>query len=260
MISVTSAQLQAWLAAFLWPLARVLALLANAPVFGSGSVPTRVKIGLGVLITVLLVPTLGPQPAIDPASGAGLLVLAEQVLIGLAMGFAMKIVFDAVDLAGEIAGLQMGLGFAALYDPRAASRVPVLAEYLGVVASLVFLAINGHLMVLAGLAESFRSFPVALAPWGAPGLRALLEWSGRIFYFGLLLSLPLLAALLITNLALGILTRSAPQLNIFAVGFPLTIFIGFAVLLMAALALVPQLGRFVEQASAVMLGVLGPAR
>ena len=194
MISVTTAQLNAWLAAFAWPLARILALIASAPVIGNPSVPASIKIGLGLLIAVLVAP-LVPSPAdISPASANGLLILAQQVLIGLAMGFAMQIVFHAVEMAGEFVGLQMGLGFATLYDASVPGMIPVIGQFLGIVVSLAFLAVDGHLLLVSALVESFRVLP--LAPLSAPpGLRALAQWGGSIFSFGLALSLPLLAAL-----------------------------------------------------------------
>ncbi|MBI5911030.1 MAG: flagellar biosynthetic protein FliR [Betaproteobacteria bacterium] len=251
MISVTTAQLHAWLAAYAWPLARILALIASAPVIGNPSVPASVKIGLGLLITVLVAP-LVPSPAgIDPASAGGLLILAQQVLVGLAMGFAMHVVFHAAEMTGELAGLQMGLGFATLYDASVPGFIPIIGQYLGIVVSLAFLAVDGHLLLVAALAHSFQVLP--LAPLSAPsGLRALAEWGGSIFSYGLALSLPLLAALLITNVALGVLTRAAPQLNIFAVGFPLTILIGILALALALPYFAPTLERlFIEGLTAM---------
>lgn len=229
MLSVTTAELNAWLAAFAWPLARVLALFASAPIIGNPSLPVQIKIGLAFLITILVAPLLPPPPDIDPASATGLLILAQQMLIGLALGFAMQIVFHATEMAGEFIGLQMGLGFATLYDASIPGFIPVLGQFMGVIASLIFLAIDGHLLLLTGLIESFDALPIA-AQSAAPGLRSLVEWAGVVFSYALKLSLPLMAALLITNLALGVLTRAAPQLNIFAVGFPLTILMGFLVL------------------------------
>ncbi len=252
MISVTTAQLSAWLAAFAWPLARILALIASAPVIGNPGVPARVKIGLGLLLTILVAP-LVPSPAgIDPASASGLLILAQQVLIGLAMGFAMQVVFHAAQLAGEIIGLQMGLGFATLYDASVPGFIPIIGQYLGIVVSLAFLAVDGHLLLVAALVESFQVLP--LAPFSAPsGLRALVEWGSSIFSYSLALALPLLAALLITNLALGVLTRAAPQLNIFAVGFPLTILIGILTLALALPYFAPTLERmFIDGLTATL--------
>jgi flagellar biosynthesis protein FliR len=259
MISVTTAQLHAWLAAFAWPLARILSLIASAPVIGNPSLPVSVKIGLGLLLTVLVAPLLPPPPTLDPASAAGLLILAQQVLIGLAMGFAMQVVFWAAEMAGELVGLQMGLGFATLYDASVPGFIPIIGQYLGIVVSLAFLAIDGHLLLLSALVESFQVLP--FAPLSAPsGLRALVEWGGSIFSFSVALSLPLLAALLITNLALGVLTRAAPQLNIFAVGFPLTILIGMLALALVMPYLAPALQRLFMEGLAAMLGLSGALR
>src|SRR5512133_1846957 len=144
MLSVTSAQLNVWLAAFAWPLARILALIASAPVIGNPSVPASVKIGLGLLLTVLVAPLVPSPPGIDPASATGMLILAQQILVGLAMGFAMQVVFWAAELAGEFIGLQMGLGFATLYDASVPGMIPVIGQFLGVIFSLAFLAVDGH--------------------------------------------------------------------------------------------------------------------
>jgi flagellar biosynthesis protein FliR len=259
MISVSSAQLNAFLAAFAWPLARILALIASAPVIGNPSVPASLKIGLGLLLTVLVAP-LVPSPAeIDPSSASGLLILAQQVLIGLAMGFAMQLVFHAAEMAGEFVGLQMGLGFATLYDASVPGMIPIVGQYLGVVVSLAFLAVDGHLLLLSTLVESFHVLP--LAPLSAPsGLRVLAEWGGSIFSYSLALALPLLAALLITNLTLGVLTRAAPQLNIFAVGFPLTILVGMFGLTLALPYFAPNVERLFVDGLAAMLRVASALR
>lgn len=251
MISVTAAQLNAWLAAFAWPLARILALVASAPLVGNPSFPAKLKIALGLLITILVAPLVASPPGIDPGSATGLLILAQQVLIGLAMGFAMQVVFWAAEIAGELVGLQMGLGFATLYDPSVPGFIPIVGQFMGVVFSLAFLAVDGHLLVLAALVESFQALP--LAPLSASGgLRALVEWGGNIFSFGVALAMPLLAALLTTNLALAVLTRAAPQLNIFAIGFPLAILVGFFGLALALPYLAPAIERqFIEGLTAM---------
>jgi len=254
MLSVTSAQLTAWLAAFAWPLARILALIASAPITGNPSLPKRVKIGLAMLITLLVAPLLPPAPDVDPASAAGLLILAQQILIGLTMGVAMQIVMRAAEMAGELIGLQMGLGFATLYDASVPGFIPIIGQYLGLIVSLVFLSVNGHLLLLSTLVESFTVVPIA--PLSAPsGLLVLVQWGSSIFSYGLALSLPLLAALLITNLALGVLTRAAPQLNIFAVGFPLTILVGMLALVLSLPYLAPGLERLFMDGLATMLRV-----
>lgn len=231
MITFTSAQLDAWITAFLFPLARILALLASAPVFNSAAQPTRIRLVVGLVITIAIVPVLPPMPAVAPGSWIGLAVLAQQVLIGLLLGFTLRIAFAAVDVAGELIGMQMGLSFAVFYDPQNAGQTPVLAEFLGLITTLFFLAMNGHLLTLAALTESFRLLPVSATPFQAGGFAGLLAWSSTLFATGLLLALPLIAALLIANLAMGVLARVAPQLNIFAVGFPVTLMAGFVVLM-----------------------------
>ncbi len=245
MISVTSAQLDMWLAAFLYPLVRVLALIASAPIFGDQQTPVRVKIGLSVLLAILLGPTLSPMPSVPVGSIPGVLIIIQQVIIGSAMGFTVRLIFSAVELAGELSGMLMGIGFASFYDIRTASNSAVISQWLGIIASLVFLTLNGHLMILSLIAESFHALPVGqMMP--AQGYYALVKWGASIFIYGLQISLPLLAALLITNLALGILNRAAQQLNLFAIGFPITLTIGFLILSVS----LPYLGPIMDRMTA----------
>ncbi len=260
MISFTSAQLTVWLAAFIFPLVRILALIASAPIFGNKQIPARVKVGLAVLVTLVIAPTLDIPKDIDPASAAGLFLLAQQLVAGLMMGFVMRLVFAAVEMAGDIAGMQMGLGFASFYDPQNAAYTPVVAQFLGIIAGLAFLSLDLHLYLLAALADSFQAFPIAPGQPAAGAFRNMAEWGGSLFAHALQLSLPIIAALLITNLALGILTRSAPQLNIFAVGFPITLAVGFVVLalLMSFLpALVLQFSHAALDTTARLMQQLG---
>jgi flagellar biosynthetic protein FliR len=230
MISITSAQLQILVVSFLWPLTRILGLVAVAPLFGNVSVPARVKIGLGVLLAMIITPTLSAMPDIDPMSFPGLLILAQQFVIGAAMGFAMRIVFAAVELAGEIMSMTMGLGFAVFFDPQTSGRSSAVSQFLALLMLMIYLATNIHLVLLSTLAQSFIMLPVSSVPLADEGLRQMVQWGGRIFSAGVQLSLPIVAALLLTNIALGILTRAAPQLNLFGIGFPITIGVGFIML------------------------------
>lgn len=262
MISFTSAQLSTWLAAFIFPLARILALIASSPIFGNRQIPARLKVGFAVLLTLVVAPTLEIPTDIDPASAQGVILLAQQIVAGLMMGFSIRLVFTAVEMAGDIAGMQMGLGFANFYDPQNASFSPVIAQFLGIIAALAFLALNLHLVMLAALVDSFRSFPISSVPPSATAFRTLAEWGGSIFANALQLCLPLIGALLITNLALGILTRSAPQLNIFAVGFPITLAVGFGALMLLMPFFAPLLDYFtrmaLDTAARMMLQLGGP--
>ena len=167
MISFTTAQLDSWLALFIYPLTRILALLSTAPVFNNVALPMRQRLMIGIAISLVLSPTLAPMPNIPPGSWQGIAVLAQQMMIGIIMGFTLRIVFVAIDLAGELIGLQMSLGFATFYDPQSASQTPVISEFLGIIATLLFLAMNGHLLALSVLAESFHLLPVSASFFAA---------------------------------------------------------------------------------------------
>jgi len=254
-ISVTSAQLDAWLAALIFPLARILAMIATSPVLGNTQVPKRVKIGLSVLIAIIIAPTRPAMPQVPVGSPQGLLIIIQQIIIGVAMGFTMRLIFTAVEMAGELAGLQMGLGFASFYDPMNSSYSPIVARWLGMIAVLAFLAANGHLYMLSALVESFATLPIGNSMSGT-GFYNVASWGSSIFAFGLQISLPIVAALLITNIALGILTRAAPQLNLFAVGFPITLTIGFVVMLLSMPYLSLLLDRVAQEGLGKMLSIL----
>lgn len=257
MLNITTSELYTLLATFLWPLSRILALVATAPILGNPSIPVRVKLGLAIMITILVAPTVEHSlPQIDPSSGMGLIVLLKQVLIGIAIGFVMRIVFVAVEMAGELIGLQMGLGFAIFFDPQNSGQIDIVGRFLGVIASLAFLAIDGHLMTIALISQSFDTLPVSTDGLTQATFSNLAHWGQEVFRAGLQLSLPVLTALLITNLALGILTRAAPQLNIFAVGFPITLSIGLLVLALSMPFYAPIFEHLVYEGLNLMMGIL----
>ena len=254
MISFTSAELNAWIGTFFFPLARILALLAAAPPFNNAGLTTRVRLVLGLTIAVAIAPALPPMPAIEPASGLGLLILAQQMIIGLAMGFALRLVFSAVDLAGMMISTQMGLGFATAYDPQSASQTPVVSEFIGLLALLMFLSIDGHLMVISTLVQSFTFLPVKLLAISEASWLNIASAGGIIFSAGVMLALPAVTALLITNVALGVLGRVAPQLNLIVIGFPVTILLGFIALYVGMSYLAAPLQQLFEHGLRSMLG------
>ncbi|KVE35014.1 flagellar biosynthetic protein FliR [Burkholderia sp. TSV86] len=243
MFSVTYAQLNGWLTAFLWPFARLLALVATAPLTGHRATPARVKIGLAAFIALAISPTLGPMPAVTLFSAQGVGIIVNQFLIGVALGFAMQVVFAAIEAAGDFIGLSMGLGFATFFDPHASGATPVVGRFLSAIAMLAFVALDGHLQVFAVLVDSFRLVPVSADLLRAPGWRTLAASGAAIFEMGLLLALPVVAALLIANLALGILNRAAPQIGVFQVGFPVTMLVGLLLVQLMAPNLIPFVGR-----------------
>lgn len=258
MISFTSAELNAWIASFFYPLARILALLVVAPIFNNPAINVRVRLLTGIAISVAITPALPAIPPIEPASGLGLLLLAQQMLIGFAMGFSLRLVFSAIDMAGVMIGMQMGLGFATLYDPESRSQSPVLSEILGLTALLVFITMNGHLLMIATLTQSFTAIPIGAPLPGNGSWLNIANAGAIIFVSGLMLSLPIVLALLITNLALGVLTKAAPQLNLFAIGFPVTLGLGFSVLFLALSHLSGPFQTLFEHGLQSMLGHFAP--
>jgi flagellar biosynthetic protein FliR len=257
-ISIASTQIDAWIAAFIFPLARILAFIATAPLWSSAGIPRRTRLILAIAIATAIAPGLPSMPTVQPASLAGLWILLQQMLVGIGMGFAAKIVFTAFDLAGEFIGSQMGLGFATFYDPLNSAQTPVIAEFIGLLALLLFLSLNGHLVYLATLAQSFSAIPVSENPLGAASWLNLVELGGKIFSAGLLIALPIIVALTITNVALAVLTRAAPQLNLFALGFPITLIGGFLVLAVSLDYLAPPMQSIFEFALSAMLGFIAP--
>lgn len=221
---------------------RISAFLMAAPLLGHIAVPARIKIGLASLLAVVVTPILPVQPEVPVWSWAGLGIMVEQTLIGAAMGLALRVMISVVQAAGEYISLQMGLGFSTFVTPDGANTV-VLSRIFNTITLMMFLAVNGHLIVIDILATSFRTLPIGYTGVNPGGLELLVRYGGTIFVSGLLLALPLVAALLIVNLSLGILNRSAPQLTIFSVGFPTSLTLGLLLLTI----LMTDLGRFLQQ-------------
>lgn len=255
MITFTSAQLAAWIAAFIYPVARVLAFVAYAPLFNNQALPRRVRLTVGLVLGVTVAPLAGSIPPVDLNSGTGLLMLAREMLIGFAMAMVMRIYFAALNMAGEQIGSQMGLGFAIFYDPQSTAQTAVIGQYLVLIATLFFLSINGHLMMVAALAESFQALPIAPAALPAEAGLNIALMARVIFATGLLLALPVTVTLIITNLSLGVLNRAAPQLNLFAIGFPITIVGGFVLLVVSLNYLATPLLRLFEEGLGMMLTI-----
>lgn len=258
--SVTSAQLDAWLAAFIYPLVRLLGMMMSAPIFSNRGLPIRMRLVVGLGIAVAVLPAAPPMPDIAPGSGIGLMILGQQVFIGAAIGFTIRLVFAAIDVAGSFIGMQMGLSFALFFDPSSGGQSAVLADFMGMVAALLFLSLDGHLIMVELLVRSFEWLPVGAGLHGQ-GWSFIPRAGAAIFATGFLLSLPMLAVLLVTNIAMGVLTRASPQLNLFAVGFPVTMFTGFFALTLLMNNLGPVLHNLFERgfdAIPVLLDALTP--
>jgi flagellar biosynthetic protein FliR len=254
-IAIGPGQLEDWLAQYFFPFVRIGACLMVAPVYGARFVPARVRILLALAVTVLVVPLL-PPVAVRPLSVEGALIVMQQVLIGAATGFVLQICFDALAMGGQLLANGMGLGFAFNVDPLRGTNTPVLGQFYLVLATLTFLALDGHVTLIATLVEGFRGLPV-----GGPGpdpeaWRAVAGWGTQLFAGALQVALPGMTALLVANLAFGVISRAAPSLNMFAIGFPITLLFGLVVVLFALPAVQGGFIGLVDAAFA-MLGQLG---
>jgi flagellar biosynthetic protein FliR len=237
MLTFSEAQVLAWVTPLLWPFLRALALFSTMPVLGTRSVPMQVRIGLAAFIALAAQPSLPAMTPVALDSPPALLLAVQQFVIGASLGFAVRLVFTAVEFAGELIGLEMGLNFAGFFDPMTAASATASSRFFGTMVAWLFIVINGHLLVIAALVQSYTAFPVGPEPFAF--LREVQPqlWGAELFATGLWIALPLLTMLLFVNLALGAIARVAPQINIFAIGFPVTLGVGLLGLLLTLPAL-----------------------
>lgn len=229
MLSIDQEWLFGLLGSHLLALVRILGVFSSAPLFGNRAIPPTMRIALGLSMTVLMAPSL-PVVALDLLAWPGLLALIRQFLIGIAMGFSMSLIMTAVELSGELISMTMGLGFATFFDPHSQGHSSSLSQYLATLSLLIFIGSDLHLQFIETLANSFISLPLDGAGLERLQFKALALQGGQIFSLALQLALPILTALLIVNMTLGVLTRAAPQLNLFGIGFPLTLLAGYLLL------------------------------
>ena len=230
MISFSEAQLMAWLTPVFWPFLRILALFQILPVLGQRTVPARVRVGLSFLIA-LCVAGVGPaMPAVPLDSALAVMLVIQQVLVGLTLGFAVRIVFAAVEFAGEVAGLQMGMNFAGFFDPVLATQSTAASRFFATLVAFLFIVVNGHLTVIQAVVQSLEVFPVGAEPFAFIRAVSPQTWGAQIFSMGLWIAMPMIAVLMFVNLVLGVISRVAPQTNIFSLGFPITVSVGLVVM------------------------------
>ena len=237
MISFTEAQINAWLAPLVWPFIRTLALFSSMPIFNRRNVPLRVRIALAGFIAFAMQPLLPPMPVVPLDTPLAFTLVIQQVLIGVSIGFAVRLVFAAVEYAGELIGLQMGLNFAGFFDPVTATQGTAVSSFFATLIAWVFIALNGHALVIWALAGSFETFPVSPEPFQFIRQVQPHRWGAEIFATGLWIALPVVTMILFANLVLGFISRVAPQIQIFAIGFPITLGLGLVGMYFVVVAL-----------------------
>jgi flagellar biosynthesis protein FliR len=238
----SEADLLRWVGEFYWPFIRTLALFAAAPAFNNAVVPMPLKVALAAVVA-LLVGSIVDQPVPLDLTWRSLVLTGQQIVVGVAMGFAMQLALTAMSVAGDFVGVQMGFGFATLLGIEGNFSVPVMADFFGLVGLVLFLAFNGHLILIGALVKSFAVVPVAVgASVPMSGWAALANAGSTLFEIGVLLALPIVAVILTMHLAVGTLSRAAPQMNLMSVGFSLFLWVGIA----ATITLVPFFPPAVE--------------
>jgi flagellar biosynthesis protein FliR len=226
MITFSEAQVMAWITPWVWAFFRVMGLFTAAPVLSMQAIPRRVRMALSILIVVAAQPSLPPMANIALNSPEALLVALQQILIGLTIGFAARVIFSAIEFAGELVGLQMGLNFASFFNPLSGGQATSVSRFYGTCAAWLFVVMNGHLLITAAVVHSFTTFPVGPEPLGFIRQLQPQVWGAEVFKLGLWVSLPIVTMLLLVNMVMGLIARVSPQMNVFSVGFPVSIGVG----------------------------------
>ena len=251
MLSLSDADIVRWLGDFFWPFLRTLALFAAAPPFNSAAIPARAKVALAFIIACLIAATIKHSVPLT-LSWVTAVLAGEQILVGIAMGFAMQLTLAAMSFAGDFIGVQMGFGFAGLYDIQNRFEVPVMSDFFGLVGLVLFFTLNGHLVLLGVLVQSFEVVPIALGSGIATeGWGALARAGAVLFRMGVWLALPVIAVLLAVHLAVAIVSRVTPQFNVMSVGFSLFMWVGLAATIAVLPFFVPAVEHMIQTGLAV---------
>lgn len=252
MVEFTDAQIGAWVGAHLWPLFRIASFFMVVPIIGTQLVPMRIRLGIALLVTMLVIPWVGPVPQVDAVSLASLSVTLQQILIGTTLGFMFVMLMQLFVVAGQIIAMQMGLGFASMVDPANGVNVPVLSQFYLIATTLLFLAMNGHLVMVEVIVETFRVWPISTQIFSDTAFNPDILWMmilriSWLFSSAMMIALPCITAVLIVNIAFGVMTRAAPTMNIFSLGFPIGLVFGLFIIWVSMSGFGPQFQLLTEQ-------------
>ncbi len=253
----TESQLIAMISGFLWPFFRIGAFFMVLPIFGTRLVSAYIRVGLASWLTIAIMPSLPAMPSVDLFSVGSFVVAAEQILIGVSMAFLVQILFQIFILAGQMIAMQMGLGFASMIDPGNGVSVAIISQFYLMLTTLVFLAMNGHLVAIEVMVESFRILPVSIE-WHFDNIAFQIVSAGSwLFASAVFVALPAVTAILIINFAFGIMTRAAPQLNIFSLGFPFTMLMGLTIMWIGLSGFLPRYQSLVSECLILLNNLYG---
>ncbi|WP_299791300.1 flagellar biosynthetic protein FliR [uncultured Shewanella sp.] len=244
------------IASYMWPLFRVSSMLMVMAVFGANTTPARVRLLLSMTITFAIVPVLPPVENIELFALSSVFVTAQQILIGVAMGFVTLLVMQTFVLTGQIIGMQTSLGFASMVDPSSGQQTPVIGNFFLLLTTMIFLSVDGHLVLIRMLVVSFETIPISDQGLSITSYKLLAEWGAYMFGAALTMSVTAIVALLLINLSFGVMTRASPQLNIFAIGFPVTMVSGLIILWLTLTPIMAHFGEVWRAAQLLLCDVL----
>ncbi len=256
LLPVTGTELTQYMGAVWWPFVRLSSFFWAMPIFDNPAMTVRSRILLSFMFAFVVAPHVPVAPIVDPFSLDMVLLTAEQILFGICMGLAMRMLFEVFTLAGMILSMQMGLAMAQMMDPSSGSQVPLLGTLLWILVALLFFALNGHLLGLQMMVDSFLLWPVGQSFYDL-NFEAMIKMFGWIFASALLVSLPAVIAMLLVNMTFGIASRSAPSLNLFTFGFPVTLTLGFAVVFLTIAQAGELFSSLLQQALESMRAMMG---
>lgn len=225
----------------IWPLFRISGMMIVVPIFSSGMVPRRIRALLAVLISFAIAGLIPQSLSFEQASSAYVFYVLAEIALGILVGFILQIVFQAFILGGQVVAMQMGLGFATMVDPGSNANVPLMSQFYLFLVTLVFLALNGHLMTIDLIVSSFKTMPIGHIVIDESTLRGVLNFSGVMFKGAVMVALPAIISLLLVNFSFGIMTRVSPQLNLFSIGFPITLTLGVIIVFITLYGILPHI-------------------
>lgn len=252
----TLVQIADTLLGVLWTALRVGGVVMLAPLLGAMYVPRRIRLAMALVLALTMLPIAGSMPDIEPLSPDGIIAIIQELIVGLAIGFVLRLATEAALLAGQLISTGMGLSFATVVDPQNGG-MPLLGRFYIVVSSLVLLATNAHLSLIALLAQSFQVVPIGSGGLAPADARLIVDFAGLMFTGAIQLALPSVVAILMVNMAFGVISRAAPTLNLFAVGFPITILLGLGILVMSLQTQGPIWLAHMTEGFALLTGMLG---
>lgn len=255
-MSFSETELFAFIGTYFWPFCRIGAFLLAAPILGTQLVSPRIRLALAMMITLIVAPLLPKAPSVELLSLPGLLIVVQQVIVGLSMGFIMQVVFHAFVLAGQAVAMKMGLGFASMNDPSNGVTVTVISQFYLMMSTLLFLSLDGHLILIDTLIRSFQTLPMATQGLSPTGLSTIVQLAGWMFGAAVVVALPVLTSILVVNIAFGVMNRSAPQMNVFTVGFPITLIFGLLLIWFSLTNFLPLYRSLVDEGMMMLRSIV----